>query len=82
MNCVVLKNKNGMLFLKKERILRYDILKVIALLCIILAHVNPNGLVFQLRNFDVPLMIIISVWLSIPLIEKNHLTIKDIYLKG
>lgn len=42
-----------------------DILRFIALLCIILAHSNPSESVLQIRNFDVPLMIIISVWLSI-----------------
>ena len=55
--------------LKRERYLMtrnytYDLLKVIALICILLAHVNPPGVIFQLRNFDVPLMILISVWLS------------------
>lgn len=55
----------------KRRDYTLDILKVIALLCIILAHTNPNKIVFQIRNFDVPLMIMISVWLSINTISKN-----------
>ena len=42
-----------------------DILKVIGLLCIILAHVNPPKILFQLRNFDVILMILISSYLGI-----------------
>jgi peptidoglycan/LPS O-acetylase OafA/YrhL len=40
--------------------MRWAILKTIALLCIILAHVKPSPVVFQLRNFDVPLMVLIS----------------------
>jgi fucose 4-O-acetylase-like acetyltransferase len=39
---------------------RIDILRFIGLSMIILAHVDPPGLLFQLRNFDVPLMILIS----------------------
>lgn len=39
---------------------RFDILKSIALVCIILAHVSPPRLVFFVRNFDVPLMVLIS----------------------
>lgn len=56
----------------KKRNYVLDVLKVIALLGIILAHVNPGGLVFQLRNFDVPLMIIISVCLSLKTINREN----------
>ncbi|MBW4518918.1 MAG: acyltransferase [Scytolyngbya sp. HA4215-MV1] len=42
------------------RDIRFDILKVIGLLCIILAHSDPPIVIDQLRNFDVPLMVIIS----------------------
>jgi hypothetical protein len=44
----------------QSRDIRFDILKVIGLFCIILAHVSPPSLIFQLRNFDVPLMVMIS----------------------
>ncbi|MBW4520393.1 MAG: acyltransferase [Scytolyngbya sp. HA4215-MV1] len=44
----------------QSRDLRFDILKVLGLFCIILAHVHPPSIIFQLRNFDVPLMVIIS----------------------
>lgn len=37
-----------------------DILRFIGLAMIILAHVGPPGWLFQLRNFDVPLMVLIS----------------------
>ncbi len=39
---------------------RIDLLRVLGLAMIILAHVNPPPLIFQLRNFDVPLMVLIS----------------------
>lgn len=39
---------------------RVDLLRVIGLLMIILAHVGPPSWLFQLRNFDVPLMVLIS----------------------
>jgi len=44
----------------RERDIRYDLLRCIALLCIILAHVDPPKWLFQLRNFDVPLMVVLS----------------------
>ena len=47
-----------------KRIPYLDFLKVIALICIILAHVSPPGPVFMLRNFDVVLMIVISAILG------------------
>lgn len=37
-----------------------DILRFIGLAMIILAHTGPSGWLFQLRNFDVPLMVLIS----------------------
>lgn len=49
----------------KVRRIDIDILRVIGLLCIILAHVNPPKKIFILRNFDVVLMIIISSYLGI-----------------
>ncbi|AFZ27651.1 acyltransferase family protein [Cylindrospermum stagnale PCC 7417] len=44
-----------------KRDIRFDILKTISILCIILAHVIPEDkILFHLRNFDVPLMVITS----------------------
>jgi len=37
-----------------------DLLRFIGLALIILAHVDPPQIVFQLRNFDVPLMVMIA----------------------
>lgn len=39
---------------------RIDILRFIGLSMIIFAHVGPPKLFFQLRNFDVPLMVLVS----------------------
>lgn len=39
---------------------RIDILRFIGLSMIILAHVGPPVILFQLRNFDVPLMVLVS----------------------
>lgn len=47
----------------KQRNITIDILKVIGIICIILAHVCESKVVFQLRNFDVPLMVICSAYL-------------------
>lgn len=40
--------------------MRIAVLKTIAILCVILAHVNAPPWIFQLRNFDVPLLVLIS----------------------
>lgn len=38
----------------------YDFLRFVGIACIILAHVGVGGIVFQIRNFDVPLMVLLS----------------------
>lgn len=43
----------------KERDYKIDILRFIAIVCIILAHTSPPGIIFVLRNFDVTLMVMI-----------------------
>jgi peptidoglycan/LPS O-acetylase OafA/YrhL len=42
-----------------ERDVRIDILRCIAIVAIIVAHSEPGGLLFQLRNFDVILMVLL-----------------------
>ncbi|PEI51830.1 acyltransferase family protein [Priestia aryabhattai] len=42
-----------------QRDIRIDILRCIAIVSIILAHSEPGGLLFQLRNFDVILMVLL-----------------------
>ena len=49
-----------------------DILKAIGVLCIILAHVNPPGVIFQIRNFDVVLMILLSAYLGLITYKKDN----------
>jgi len=44
----------------QERDIRFDILKVIGLLGVMLAHASPPAIIFQLRNFDVTLLVIVS----------------------
>jgi fucose 4-O-acetylase-like acetyltransferase len=39
---------------------RIDILRFIGLSMIILAHVGTSGFIFQARNFDVPLMVVVA----------------------
>lgn len=46
-----------------ERDHSIDILRSLGLFCIILAHIEPPNWLFQLRNFDVPLMVFISGYL-------------------
>lgn len=45
---------------KVDRNTDYDFLRFIGIACIILAHVGVNGVMFQIRNFDVPLMVLLS----------------------
>lgn len=45
-------------FLKRDDTL--DMLRGIGLFCIMLAHVGPPAFFFQLRNFDVPLMVLVA----------------------
>ncbi len=47
-----------------SRIIYIDYLKLIGLLSIILAHVCNNPYIMQIRNFDVPLMVIVSGFLA------------------
>nr|WP_263324299.1 acyltransferase [Neobacillus sp. Marseille-Q6967] len=50
-----------------QRDRKIDILRFIAIMCIILAHSQPNEFIFQLRNFDVTLMVLllgVSFYLS------------------
>jgi len=44
----------------KNRDLNYDFLRFVGVSCVILAHVNASQLIFQLRNFDVPLMVMLG----------------------
>lgn len=56
----------------KERNITIDILKVIGLMMIILAHVCTSNIIFQIRNFDVPLMVLISGFLAVDSYKKNQ----------
>lgn len=43
-----------------NRDIKYDGLRAIGLLAIILAHTGTTDLIYQIRNFDVPMMILVS----------------------
>ncbi|MDX8334914.1 acyltransferase family protein [Candidatus Cetobacterium colombiensis] len=45
------------------RDIKIDFIRAIGISLIILAHVSPPNWLFQLRNFDVPLMVILSGYL-------------------
>ena len=51
--------------MENNRVIFIDYLKVIGLLCIILAHICPDPTILQIRNFDVPLMVLISGYLAV-----------------
>ena len=50
----------------KERLVFIDYLKVIGLYCVVLAHITPqpHPFILQLRNFDVPLLVLVSAYLA------------------
>lgn len=64
----------------RSRDIRFDILKVIGLLLIILAHTKPPQLISLLREFDVPLMVISSGTLFYYSSRNKQFSISD-YLK-
>jgi hypothetical protein len=45
---------------QRERDINFDMLKVIGLFCVIIAHTDPPEAIFYFQSFDVPLMVIIS----------------------
>jgi len=63
----------------KERNIKIDFIKFLGLFAIILAHVGPNEKIFQLRNFDVPLMVFISGFLSYDSYKKSKLYLSYLY---
>lgn len=57
----------------KKRDISFDILRAIGIVLIILAHVSLPGVIFQVRNFDVVLLVIISGYFSYrSYIKSNH----------
>lgn len=62
--------------LKINRILSLDVLRVLGTFFIIVAHARPSDLVFQLRTFDVPLLVFVS-GISFTLSNRNLTTLKN-----
>ena len=56
--------------MKENKIIYIDYLRGLGILLIILAHVCKNPYIMQLRNFDVPLMVVISGYLAIESYKK------------
>lgn len=57
--------------MENNRTVFIDYLKVIGLLCIILAHICSDQTILQIRNFDVPLMVIISGYLGVESFKRS-----------
>ena len=57
--------------MENNRVIFIDYLKVIGLLCIILAHICTDATILQIRNFDVPLMVLISGYLAVDSFKRN-----------
>ena len=57
--------------MQSEKIVFIDYLKVIGLFCIILAHTCTDQTILQIRNFDVPLMVIISGFLAVESFKRS-----------
>ena len=51
---------NNLIWETKKRDIKFDLMRIIGLAAIILAHTSPPWPISQLRNFDVPLMVIVS----------------------
>lgn len=66
---------------KQSRNVTLDCLKWVGLICIIFAHADPSPIWFQLRNFDVPLMVMISVWLSLKTINRPDFNYREFLTK-
>lgn len=65
----------------KDRNFTLDILRSFGLFLIILAHCEPPDILFQLRNFDVPLMVVISAATFSMLYKNKKMDYKHFYLK-
>ena len=57
--------------MEDNRIVFIDYLKVIGLFCIILAHISTDQTILQIRNFDVPLMVLISGFLAVESFKRS-----------
>lgn len=64
--------------IKEDNSIKYiDYLKAIGLLCVVLAHVKPPEIIYQIRIFDVPLLIVLSGYLS-RISDKTFGTISEV----
>ncbi len=70
--------------MKKERDLSIDFFRFIGMTAIIFAHSDIPKFLFQLRNFDVPLMVFVSGYSAFNFSSKSHdlsAYVKDRFLR-
>jgi hypothetical protein len=67
--------------MQHNRNFELDILRGCGLLLIILAHCDPPKILYQLRDFDVPLMVIVSAVTFAMLYKDKAINIKSFYIK-
>lgn len=60
----------------RERDIQIDIMRALGLVLIVLAHVSPPGIIFNLRVFDVPMMVFVS-GMSFLASGKTNINVKD-----
>lgn len=60
------------MMMKNRRIPHIDALKVLGLLLIILAHVSPPQILFHVRTFDVPMMVVLAGYLGFFSYRRHH----------
>lgn len=65
----------------KKREVSYDLLRVIGILVIMIAHADPPLWLFQLRNFGTPILIITSALTHAYIYKDRSLTILPFYMK-
>jgi peptidoglycan/LPS O-acetylase OafA/YrhL len=65
----------------KERNLNYDLMRLLGLLIIMIAHASPPGWLFQLRNFGTPLLVVGSGLTYALVFSSKPIDVKKFYSK-
>ncbi|MGX7393448.1 hypothetical protein [Carnobacterium mobile] len=66
---------------KKERDKRIDIIRALAMLGVIVAHINVHAIILQLRSFDVSMMALLMGTFFFLAALKNAFLINNIFLR-
>ncbi|WP_165311481.1 acyltransferase family protein [Vibrio ziniensis] len=67
--------------MKKQRNLNYDLIRLLGLLTIMIAHASPPGWLFQLRNFGTPLLVVGSGLTYALIFSSRSIDVKKFYSK-